>query len=196
MSKTRYTLAAALAAVLAYAPISQAIMIQEETLEVSGSVNMDFINAYGPNLNADFGMGYYILNGVMLGGKMQLAAMRDYSMFGVFATIEQNIDIADNTPFIPYFGADLGGVLVSLEEDNMAAGQGGKYTFPDINQAGSRTAFVGVFRVGVKYILTDYAAIDTSISFALASDRIYARRDNDPVSGNVTIRMGLRYCLW
>ena len=198
MTKSRSTFAAALIAVLAYAPVSQAIQIQEDTLEVNGHLDLAFINAYGPNLNADIGMGYYILNGVMLGGRLELAAMRDYTMFAVFATIEQNIDIAENTPFIPYFGADLGGAIVSLEEYGW--GQGGQYTYPDVNKqnenSGTRAAFVGVFRVGFKFVLTDNASIDTSLSFALASDRIYARRENDPVSGNVTLRMGLRYCLW
>jgi len=197
MTKTRFTLVAALFAILAYAPVSSAYRIEEGSIEVNGSLNLDFINEYGTNFNGDFGMGYYIRNGVMLGGRTQMAIMNDYSMFGLFGVIEQNLEF--DTPFVPYFGADLGAVVVSFSDD-MGVGQGGRYAHPDAYKAswdgGTRAAFVGIFRLGCKYYLTEMAAIDTSISFALASDSIYARRNKEPGNANVTARVGLRYSLF
>jgi len=197
MTKTRFTLAAALFAVLAYAPVSNAARIEEGSIEVNGSLDLDFINAYGTNFNGDLGMGYYIRNGVMLGGRTQFAVMKDYSMFGLFAVIEQNLEF--DTPLVPYFGADLGAVVVNLS-DEAFVGQGGRYTHPDTKDndwdGGTRGAFVGIFRLGCKYYLTEMAAIDTSISFALASDSIYARRNKEPGNANVTLRVGLRYSLF
>jgi len=198
MMQKRFMAVAAIAAGLAFTSVSQATRIDEDTLEIGTSATLDFINEYGANVNAEFMMGYYIRNGILLGGKANTYVDGDFIRLGLFGTLEQHLEL--DQPYVPYFGADLGLVFVNFADD-MPERFSPDGTFMihesrfDDDNTNREAAFVAVLRGGVKYFLTENLALDTSLNIALASSRIFAQKNREPGNVNVSIRMGFRYCL-
>ena len=195
MMKTRLMVVATMAAVFAFVPVSQASRIDEGTLEVGGSANLEFVNAYGANFDMNLLGGYFIRNGILLGGRAQTYIQRDYTMIGAFLTVEQHLEL--EYAWVPYLGTDLGVAFVNFTDGDphqrhSPDGVFSVYNWSD-NENNRAAALVVVLRGGVKYYLTESLALDTSLNVSLASARIYAQKNREPGNVDVAIRVGLRY---
>ncbi len=156
-------------------------MIQEGTEELGLTGNLDFESPAG---SVDwFIRGSY---GRFLTPLMEAGAFASYTraadgdihqitagLFGEYHFLPEG---QIEQPFIPYIGSDLGLLINDNKgaEDNLVA--------------------VIAPRVGFKWFIRDYVAVDTNLFVSFASDDIYIN-DNELDSYDVGMRLGLRIYL-
>jgi len=196
MTRKSFMVVAAMAAVVMSAPVSQATRIDQGTLEIGVDALFSGNSEYGAYFDSGVSAGYFVRNGILLGGRLDAHVQRNYNMVGIFGTVEQHLEL--DTAWIPYIGTDLGFVFVSFSDrdqrhspDGLLTIHNSRWDDDDTNRAG---ALVVVLRGGVKFFLTENLALDTNVNIALASARIYAQRNRDAGNVNVTVRTGFRYC--
>jgi len=200
MMKKSFMMMAAMTVAFALAPVSQATRIEEGTLETGVRSDLVFINERGSLFDGDLSAGYFIRDGISLGGRMETYIDRYFTMLGLFGTIEQHLEL--ESALVPYLGTDLGVTFINFSDSapNPEVSSGGKYSIHSSRWDGDKDnreiAFVAVLRGGVKWYLTEDLALDTNLSLALATGRIYAQKNREPGNVNVALRVGLRYCLF
>jgi len=160
-------------------PFSPLIMEGDKELGLSG--NLDF-EGEGPdgdfNLNISGTYGYFIRNYLEVGGFANLNMIdgTDFMRYGLGGFAEYHF--ARWEPFgwqsvIPYVGASLG------------------LAFADPDEGEDQSALIFMPRVGIKWFIRNYFAIDTNFFVALATDDIYKNgEDLDPY--DIGLSLGLR----
>ena len=148
------------------------------TVGLGVNFNLDFDGPGGTTVDGGLLGGYYLSDGVLVGGSFS-AYDDDYiTRFAGFLTAEQNFETG--TPWIPYIGARLG--LMH-----------GKYKIA--GESESATALAAGLTGGIKYFLTESIAIDLSIDAVLASDDVFLA-SGEVESYNISLKGGLRFFLF
>ncbi len=141
------------------------------------SGNLDFEQESRVVLNINGRFGYFPQTDLEIGGFAEVASnFNEFSRYGLggFAELHAPGLALLQGRAIPYVGADLGLEFVntSLGEDN--------------------AALIFRPRVGLKWFIRDYFAIDTNFFVAVATDDIFPNKRNDLDPYDVGIRLGLR----
>jgi hypothetical protein len=135
---------------------AQAPMLGMGTQEIGASGSIDFDDPGGDvSLNISGSYGYFIQDNVEIGARAGFLRQNggdideiDLGGFGEFHFPVSNITV-------PYVGVDL------------------NFSYTDIDPGGSEDAFVLSPKVGVKWFVRDYVAIDTNIFFKWATEDLY-----------------------
>lgn len=156
----------------------QPLLLQRGTHELSLSGALDFQHKGDVTLDLITRYGYFLQNDLEVGGVAQFSGDFDDSFlygFGGFAEYH----FPHWTPMIwprlvPYLGADvlLSFVDSDIEEDNAAL------TFEP--------------RIGLKWFIQNYFAIESHLFFAIATDDIYQNKSNSLDPYDVGLRLGIR----
>lgn len=148
--------------------------IMEGNQELGLSGNIDF---EGPTGGVDIDIrgtyGYFISNFLEIGGFGNFSRELDGDVmrYGLGAFAEYHFPVWPRV--IPYVGLSLGLQFVDVDFDE------------------DESALIFTPRVGVKWFLRDYFAIDTNLFFALATDDVFVN-DGDLDKYDIGINLGLR----
>jgi hypothetical protein len=149
-------------------------LLQRGVKELALSGAFDFEQQGNPALDLNVRYGYFIQNLLEVGGFAEIAGDFDdvfrYGLGG-FSELHFSPIVASA---VPYLGADLGLAFVDtdLGEDN--------------------AALIFSPRVGLKWFIRDYVAIDTNFFVALATDDIFQNNRDDLDPYDIGLRLGLR----
>ena len=192
MKITKSLLALAASALLAVPAFASRTDI--DTLELRLGLNLDFIDANGTAFNGDIGGGYYVRDGLMVGARLDVDSDEENCLLGFFFVVEQHLNF-DEFPVIPYVGTDLG--VFYARQKYYTGYSDGEWVGDFTEVTTEDSALAVVLRLGAKYFLTEFAALDFSVNLTLATDDIFTRDDNkDPVNYDVALRVALRYCMF
>jgi hypothetical protein len=152
----------------------RAPMIDAGTQEIGVSGNIDFEDTDGKtlfNLNGTYG--YFIQDNLELGARVGYLRRRggDEERVSVGGFGELHFPVSHLT--VPYVGADL------------------EYAYADLDPGGSDNAFVLSPKVGVKWFVREYFAIDTNAFFSWSDEDIFIN-DNEAEDTDWGARVGLR----
>jgi opacity protein-like surface antigen len=178
MRSTRPLLASILSLALVTSVPALAGRTDQGTVEAGAAFSLDFEGANGATLSGDFLGGYFIMDGVLLGGTVGVYNDDALTLLSGFATVEQHFET--DSPWLPYVGAKLG-VMHS------------KADFGDSSD--SITAMAIGATGGIKFYITEMAALDLSLNFVLASDDVFVA-DGEPESFDIALKGGLRFFLF
>jgi hypothetical protein len=154
--------------------MAQDPMLQRGTRELALSGAFDFEHRGDPTIDFNIRYGYFLQNLFEVGGFAEVAGdFDDVFRYGLGGFAEWHFaPMMAST--VPYLGADVALAFVDtdLGEDN--------------------AALIFRPRVGLKWFIRDYVAIDTSFFAALATDDLFqnSRDDLDPY--DLGLRLGLR----
>jgi hypothetical protein len=154
--------------------MAQDPMLQRGTKELGLSGAFDFEHEGDPAIDLNVRYGYFLQNRFEVGGFAEVAGdFDDVFRYGVGGFAELHFAPMMSST-IPYVGADLALAFVNtdLGEDNAGL------TFRP--------------RVGLKWFIRDYVAIDTNFFVALATDDFYQNNRDDLDSYDIGINLGLR----
>ena len=145
--------------------------------ELGLSGNLDFQQESRVVLNLNGRFGYFPRNYLEVGGFAEVQSnFNEFSRYGLGGFAELHVpDLAIlQGRAVPYAGADLGLEFVdtSLGEDN--------------------AALIFRPRVGVKWFIRDYFAVDTNLFVAVATDDIFPNRKNHLDPYDVGLQLGVR----
>ena len=145
--------------------------------ELGLSGNLDFQQESRVVLNLNGRFGYFPRNYLEVGGFAEVQSnFNEFSRYGLGGFAELHVPdwALLQGRAVPYAGADLGLQFVdtSLGDDN--------------------AALIFRPRVGLKWFIRDYFAIDTNLFVAVATDDIFPNRKNHLDPYDVGIQLGLR----
>ena len=162
----------------AHQAIAQVPLLQRGTKELSLSGFFDFENEGDALIDIRASYGFFPRDYLEVGGLVQIAGDFDDTFryeLGGFAEYHFKHLIFLKAPVaVPYAGADL------------------SLSFVDSDITEDNAALLFRPRVGVKWFIRDYFAIDTSLFFALATDDLFPNGRNDLDFYDIGIRLGLR----
>jgi hypothetical protein len=168
-------LALVMALYMASSALAQDQMLRRGTKELALSGAFDFENQGDPTIDLNLRYGFFIQNRLEVGGFAEVAGDFDnvfrYGLGGFgeyhFAPIMVST--------VPYVGADVALAFVDtdLGEDN--------------------AALVFTPRVGLKWFLREFIAIDTNFFVALATDDLYENDQDDLDAYDIGMNLGLRF---
>ncbi len=146
-------------------------------LAISGMV--DFQSDMGVELDLNVRYAYFLIDRVAIGTKVLMYNNDTYNHFGLGLTGEYNFKLPQQ--FKPLFGTDLVPFL------------GGAVDFRHTRIYGSKESAV-VFggEGGVKFFLTDTAAVTTSVLGELATEDIFAD-DGEATNLDLRLLVGMRF---
>jgi hypothetical protein len=158
-------------------PLAQSPLLQRGTKELGLSGNLDFEQESRVVLNISGRFGYFPQTDLEIGGFAEVASnFNEFSRYGLggFAEYHLSTWALMRGRTIPYAGADLGLQFVDtdLGEDN--------------------AALIFRPRIGLKWFVADYFAIDTNFFVAVATDDIFPNKRNDLDPYDVGVLLGLR----
>lgn len=162
---------------------SQAGRIDEGTIEVGTAMSLDFEGPAGTTYKGDLQGGYFLLDGVLTGGRLGFYTDDDSSSLSAHGVLEQHFET--DTPWLPYVGASLG--IMYYSSDTVDA-EGKTSTESD-------TALVLGAAGGVKFYITETAALDLSLNLAFATEDVYLA-DGEPDNVDIALKLGLRFFLF
>ena len=176
---------ATLALLLTLAPMIpvQAGRIDAGTIEVGVDMALDFNGANGTTYSGDLRGGYFLVDGVLAGGRLGFRTDDDWTGFGLHAYLEQHFET--DTPWIPYVGGSLGFEYCSYE-----------YRADNVKVSESENALVLGLTAGVKFFITETTALDLGLALDIASEDIYHASDGDGDNVDATLGLGLRFFLF
>jgi len=152
--------------------------LRKGTRELALSGLLDFEQRGNPALDLTGGYGFFLRDYLEVGGFAELAGnFDDVFRYGLGAFAEYHVpdwSFMKAPRAMPYIGANLGLAFVDsdISEDN--------------------AALIFQPRIGVKWFIRDFFAIDTNFFFAVATDDIYLNDDDDLDPYDVGIRLGIR----
>ena len=157
--------------------MAQGPLLQRGTKELGLSGTFDIQRESRAVLDLSGRFGYFPRQDLEIGGFAEVATnFNEFSRYGLGGFAELHVpDLAIlQGQAIPYVGADLGLEFVdtSLGEDN--------------------AALIFRPRVGLKWFIRDYFAIDTNLFVAVATDDLFPNRKNHLDSYDVGLQLGLR----
>lgn len=168
-----------LAVVLGWAgsSMAQSPLLQRGTKELGLSGSFDVQQESRAVLDLSGRFGYFPRQDLMIGGFAEVASnFNEFSRYGLGVFAEYHVSrwalLQGRT--IPYAGADLG-----LE-------------FVDTDLGEDNAALILRPRLGLKWFVRDYFAIDTNIFVAIATDDLFPNKRNDLDPYDVGIQLGLR----
>jgi len=157
--------------------MAQGLLLQRGTKELGLSGTLDFQQESRAVLDINGRFGYFPRNNLEIGGFAEVASnFNEFSRYGLGGFAELHVpDLAIlKGQAIPYVGADLG-----LE-------------FVDTSLGDDNAALIFRPRIGLKWFIRDYFAIDTNLFVAVATDDLFPNRKNHLDPYDVGIRLGLR----
>jgi hypothetical protein len=157
--------------------MAQEPLLQRGTQELGLSGTLDFQQESRVVLNINGRFGYFPRDQLEIGGFAEVSSnFNEFSRYGLGGFAELHVpDLAIlKGQAIPYVGADLGLEFVdtSLGEDN--------------------AALIFRPRIGLKWFIKDYFAIDTNLFVAVATDDLFPNRKNHLDPYDVGLQLGLR----
>jgi len=157
--------------------MAQEPLLQRGTKELGLSGNLDFQQESRAVLNINGRFGYFPRDQLEIGGFAEVSSnFNEFSRYGLGGFAELHVPALAilQGRAIPYAGADLGLEFVdtSLGEDN--------------------AALIFRPRIGLKWFVTDYFAVDTNLFVAVATDDLFPNRKNHLDPYDVGIQLGLR----
>jgi hypothetical protein len=159
---------------VASSALAQELMLKRGSQELGLSGAFDFEHEGDPTIDFNVRYGYFIRNRLEVGGFAEIAGDFDNVLrYGVGGFGEYHFGaIMPST--VPYVGADL------------------ELAFVDTDLGEDNAALVFSPRVGLKWFLRDYIAIDTNFFVALATDDLYQNDRDDLDAYDIGLRLGLR----
>jgi len=157
--------------------MAQAPLLQRGTKELGLSGNFDIQQESRAVLNLSGRFGYFPQQNLEVGGFAEVASnFNEFSRYGLggFAELHAPAWALLQGRAIPYAGADLG-----LE-------------FVDTDLGEDNAALIFRPRIGLKWFIRDYFAIDTNVFVAVATDDLFPNKRHDLDPYDVGIRLGLR----
>lgn len=151
-------------------------MLDKGSKELGFSGFIDFEGpAGGVDIDLDIRYGYFLARHIEIGGFGNYSRQMDGDVvrYGLGGFAEYYFFGYSWGRTIPYVGADLG--LFALDWD--------------VGENQNALAFVP--RIGIKWFIRDYFAVDTNLYLGLATDNIYIN-DNDSDKYDFGIKFGLR----
>jgi hypothetical protein len=168
-----------IAVVLGWAgsPMAQSPLLQRGTQELGLSGTLDIQQESRAVLDLSGRFGYFPRENLEIGGFAEVSSnFNEFSRYGLGGFAEFHVPrfALLQGRAIPYVGADLGLEFVdtSLGEDN--------------------AALIFRPRIGLKWFVRDYFAIDTNVFVAVATDDLFPNKRNDLDPYDVGIQLGLR----
>ena len=157
--------------------MAQSHLLERGTKELGLSGTLDFEQESRVVLDINGRFGYFPRQNLELGGFAEVSSnFNEFSRYGLggFAELHLPAWAFMQGRTIPYAGADLGLQFVDtdLGEDN--------------------AALIFRPRIGLKWFIRDYFAIDTNVFVAVATDDIFPNKRNDLDPYDVGILLGLR----
>jgi len=157
--------------------MAQGPLLQRGTKELGVSGTFDIQQESRAVLDISGRFGYFPQHQLEIGGFAEVASnFNEFSRYGLGGFAELHVpDLALlQGRAIPYAGADLG-----LE-------------FVDTSLGDDNAALIFRPRVGLKWFIRDYFAIDTNVFVAVATDDLFPNRKNHLDPYDVGVRLGLR----
>jgi hypothetical protein len=157
--------------------IAQGPLLQRGTKELGVSGTLDFQQESRVVLDISGRFGYFPQHNFEIGGFAEVSSnFNEFTRYGLggFAELHAPYWAILQGRGIPYAGADLGLEFVdtSLGEDN--------------------AALIFRPRIGLKWFIRDYFAIDTNLFVAVATDDLFPNRRHHLDPYDVGMRVGLR----
>jgi hypothetical protein len=152
-------------------------MLGRGTKELALSGTFDFQHEGDPLLDLRGTYGYFLQNNLEVGGFAEIAGDFDQTFryeLGGFAELHFPRWAFLQGKTVPYLGADLA------------------LSFVDTDIGDDNAALTFRPRVGLKWFIRDYFAIDTSLFFALATDDLFPNKTNDLDPYDIGMRLGIR----
>lgn len=149
-------------------------MLQEGTKELVLQGDLDFDSGIGTTIDVDLGLGFFIRDGIEVGGRLGLED-DDYETnyrFGLFA--EYNIE--SDSALVPFVGAELGWYVYD----------------PDTGVGDSENSFTASASAGAKYFIASNIAISLAYQFTWANEDVFLE-DNQPEDTDHRLRLGMRF---
>jgi hypothetical protein len=154
---------------------SQAPLLQRGTQELGLSGSLDFENRGDTTLDLIGRYGYFLRDNLEVGGVAQFSGNFDDAFrYGLGGFGEYHLPRLISPTLIPYVGAD---VLLS---------------FVDSDIGDDNAALTFEPRVGLKWFVRDYFAVETHLFVALATDDLYQNERNDLDYYDIGLRFGIR----
>lgn len=163
----------ALAPLLA-ASTASAVTIGLGTKEISLSGNLDVESAVGTDIAINLGLGYAVMDNVLVGGTISVQNNDLYTAYDIGGYGEYNFETYNN--WMPFAGARLS--------------WGGND--PDPAFIDSVDAIVLKPYGGIKYFFGESVAAFAEFGWSLATDDLYLDNDGNAESMNYGILLGLR----
>jgi hypothetical protein len=158
--------------------IAQVPLLQRGTKELSLTGFLDFENEGDALIDLRAAYGFFPRDYLEVGGLVQVEGDFDDTFryeLGGFAEYHFIRWAFLKMPYaVPYVGADL------------------SLSFVDSDITEDNAALLFRPRVGVKWFIRDYFAIDTSLFFALATDDLFPNGEDDLDFYDIGIRLGIR----
>ncbi len=151
---------------------SYGVMIQEGTKELVLEGAYDFQSVAGSALALDAKVGYFVMDGIQVGGLVGVSDNDFTTDWRIGAFAEYNVDLGE--PIVPFVGASVGLVR----------------TDPDVGSS-EDTLFLGA-EAGAKYFIAENIAVSLSYQFLWADEDVFA--DNgDRDDTDHSIQLGMRF---
>lgn len=154
-------------------------LITEGSSELGVGGGLDFKSAVGTDVSIDVRYAYFFWDYISLGGVAGFGDNDAATSFKIGAVGEYNFKLPDNyqpligTDFVPFVGLGLSCQYVDVYHEK-------------------ETALVFTTEGGVKFFLTDSAAVTLSGVFDLATKDIFPD-DDDANKWNIALRLGMRF---
>ncbi|MBR4253006.1 MAG: outer membrane beta-barrel protein [Kiritimatiellae bacterium] len=171
-------LAAGIAAAAAFSAHAEALVTKGSS-ELGIGGNLDFKSAVGTDVSLGVRYAYFFWDQISLGGTVGVADNDAATSFKIGGVGEYNFKLSDN--YQPVIGTDLVPFV----------GLGLSYQHVDIHHE-KENALVFTTEAGIKFFLTDSAAVITSGIFDLATKDIFPD-DDDANKWNFALNLGMRF---
>ncbi len=171
-------LAAGIAAATAFSAHAEALVTKGSS-ELGIGGNLDFKSAVGTDVSLGVRYAYFFWDQISLGGTVGVADNDAATSFKIGGVGEYNFKLSDN--YQPVIGTDLVPFV----------GLGLSYQHVDIHHE-KENALVFTTEAGIKFFLTDSAAVITSGIFDLATKDIFPD-DDDANKWNFALNLGMRF---
>lgn len=178
MNKTAW-LAVGLAGILAVPAAFGAALVTEGSNEIAVGGALDFASAAGVDLNIRAKYAYFFWDRISLGGRVSLSDNDVADHFGAGLVGEYNFGLPEG--YEPLFGTDLVPFV------------GGAVDYRHVKVfRESDDAVVFGLEAGVKFFLTDSAAVSLSLVGEWATEEIYAD-DDEATDLDLFLQLGMRF---
>jgi hypothetical protein len=153
----------------------QAPLLSRGTQELALSGLLDFENRGDVTLDLIGRYGYFLRDNLEVGGVAQFSGNFDDAFrYGLGGFAEYHFPHLLTPRVVPYVGAD---VLLS---------------FVDTDFGDDNAALTFEPRVGLKWFIRDYFAVETHVFGALATDDLYQNKEDELDFYDVGLRLGIR----
>ena len=160
-------------------PCRAAALITKGSSELGVGGNLDFKSAVGTDVSLGVRYAYFFWDQISLGGTVGFADNDAATSFKLGGVGEYNFKLSDN--YQPVIGTDLVPFV----------GFGLSFQHVDIHHE-KENALVFTTEAGLKFFLTDSAAVITSGIFDLATKDIFPD-DDDANKWNFALNLGMRF---